>query len=158
MHFDIDTAIWRWVHGFHAALYRQPLAIKYCTLRSPFPRADMIDGRYVLRELLPQHEIIVETIKRNRASDNLDRVAANGLKLRYECAWLQSNDKSHWACLFGLDIYDWKDLGSHTKAIPSRGCAGLYVPADRRAPPNAARDLGGLIKMQNRDPLDPFGP
>jgi len=58
--------------------------------------------------------------------------------------------------MFGLDIYDWKDLGSHTDAIPSRGCAGLYVAADRLAPPSAARDRNSPILVPNSEVLDPF--
>ena len=119
---NIDTSVWRWVRGFHAALYRQPLSVATGTLRTPFPRADLRGDKYVLQPLMPQHALIVESIKRNRAFGNIDRIVCNNGKLRYDCVWGEADDHSQWICMFGLDIYDWKDLGSHTDAIPARGC------------------------------------
>jgi hypothetical protein len=48
---DVDEAIWRWVLGFHAALYRRPLAFLEGAIETPFPRADKVDGKIVLRPL-----------------------------------------------------------------------------------------------------------
>ena len=60
--------------------------------------------------------------------------------------------------LFALDIYDWKDLGSHTGQIPARGCAGVYALQDYSLPAGATVGRRPVIEIQNRDALDPFGP
>lgn len=89
---------------------------------------------------------------------SLDVIVANKGKLQYECVWCKADSGSEWFCVFGLDIYDWKDLGSHTNEIPARGCAGLYALADRLVPKGAALDTVIRIAIPNRDPLDPFAP
>jgi hypothetical protein len=124
---DVDRAIWRWIKGFHAALYRAPLIGDEYSIMTPFPRGDKTDGGIVVRPIRPQHMLAVEAIKRNRAAENLDVIVANNGKLRYECVWCETDNPDHWICMFALDIYDWKDLGSHSAAIPARGCAGIYL-------------------------------
>jgi hypothetical protein len=153
---NVDAAVWRWIQGFHAALYRQPLLEAHHTLRTPFPRADDVRGRYVLQSLLEQHNLAVATIKRNRAWNNLDRIVSNRGQLRYECVWCLADDGQSWLCVFGLDIYDWKDLGHSTAAIPARGCAGMYLLRDSGAPAGASQNRDSLIATINDDELDPF--
>lgn len=154
---DVDAAVWRWIKGFHAALYRQPLLADRFALVTPFPRGDRTpNGRLQIRPILPQHLAAVDTIKNNRARGNLDTIVANKGKLRYECVWCQADDGVQWLCCFALDIYDWKDLGSHTDEIPARGCAGIYIQPDRIAPTDAARARESLIVFPNLDRLDPF--
>ena len=155
---DVDSAVWRWVRGFHAALYQQPLVDWKHAIQTPFPRADSRGGQFALRPLRPQHLAFVETIKRNRQFGDLDQILANAGKLRYECVWCQLDDNASWFCVFGLDIYDWKDLGGHTSNIPARGCAGAYVLADKTVPPGAATNRDGIVTALNRDTLDPFAP
>jgi hypothetical protein len=41
---DIDAAIWRWIGGFHAALYREPGVGINGSLITPFPRARLVNG------------------------------------------------------------------------------------------------------------------
>jgi hypothetical protein len=154
---NVDAAVWRWVRGFHAALYHEPLMATNWSLRTPFPRADMRGSTFVLQPLLPQHAVIVEAIKRNRALENLDRIVANRGRLRFASVWCPADRGAGWLCFFALDIYDWKDLGSHTKDIPSRGCAGMYVLPDRSMPSRASTDRGGVILVPNSEALDPFG-
>jgi hypothetical protein len=155
---DVDKAIWRWVLGFHAALYHRPLAFLQRAIETPFPRADKVDGKVVLRLLRPQNLLFVDTIKRNRALNNVDCIKANNEKLTYECVWRKCDGDSGWICLLALDIYGWKDLGHHTAAVPARGCAGFYMLPDRSAPENASRDGSGTILIPNRDVLDAFAP
>lgn len=45
-----------------------------------------------------------------------------------------SDDATTWFCMFGVDIYDWKDLGSRSPSIPARGCAGMYQCEDGLRP------------------------
>jgi len=68
---------------------------------------------------LPQHLNFVQTIKTNRAKNNLDRICCNKGKLTYECVWAQADNDGPWLCIFALDIYDWKDLG-RTRVQPAR--------------------------------------
>jgi hypothetical protein len=155
---NVDAAVWRWVRAFHAALYRRPLLGTTCAIQTPFPRALKRAGRPLIGPLRPQHALAVETLKRNRASGNLDKISAYGGKLRYECVWGESDAGGQWLCMFALDIYDWKDLGSHTAEIPARGCAGMYLIPDRSLPEGAARDGRYRVDIPNYDPLDAFSP
>lgn len=44
---NVDEAVWRWMRGFHAALYLEPFPrLRRGSLVTPFPRADLKDGVY----------------------------------------------------------------------------------------------------------------
>jgi len=162
---DVDGAVWRWIKGFHAALYCEPLIHPEAppatgrpyvrALVTPFPRARQRDGNLIVEQLLPQHLNFVQTIKTNRAKNNLDRICCNKGKLTYECVWAQADNDGPWLCIFALDIYDWKDLG-RTRVQPARGCAGCYVLACGDAPAAATRAVTSSIIIPNFDPVDPF--
>ncbi len=160
---NIDDAVWRWVKGFHAALYSEPLCFHTVgseenrALVTPFPRARRVHNRLVVDQPGPQHLRFVERLKLNRAYNNLDRVTRNNNKLIYECVWYRADGNGPWLCIFGLDIYDWKDLG-RTHMSPARGCAGYYVLTSGGVPQNATAGVASTIVVPNRDPLDPFGP
>jgi hypothetical protein len=155
---NVDQAIWRWVRGFHAALYREHMPnAPMRALTTPFPRAQQQVGHVVIEPMKePQHRIIVETIKTNRAKQNLDRIHTHDAKLRYEAVWVQS-DQGVWMCFFGLDIYDWIDLGD-AGIQQRRGCAGCYALPSGGYPASATRAVSIPIVVPNRYPLDPFGP
>lgn len=155
---NVDGAVWRWVKGFHAALYRKPLTGETYSIQTPFPRGDIRDGRVTIRPIRKQHLLAVDAIKRNRVGGSLDVIVANKGKLRYECVWCKADASDDWLGMFALDIYDWKDLGSHTSEIPARGCAGIYMLADRSIPESASRDTITRIAIPNRDLLDAFAP
>ncbi|MBS0220795.1 MAG: hypothetical protein JSR91_08645 [Proteobacteria bacterium] len=154
---DVHGAIWRWVRGFHAALYREPLPeICQRAIELPFQRArrDTLGFSVVpLREA--QHVAFVRAIKTNRAKQNVDRIRCNADKLTYECVWAQNEGNREWGCIFALDVYDWKDLGD--PKLGQRGCAGVYSLPDGHVPPNAARLMKSSILVPNTEPLDPFG-
>ena len=120
---DIPGAIRRWVMGFHAALYREPLSngTRYA-IQTPFPSARLSTGAAEFDPIPPQHEVFVETIKMNRVVGNLDEIRSNNGKLIYQCVWDQA-DNGAWICVFALDIYKWKDLGDINN-FEGRGCAG----------------------------------
>lgn len=155
---DVHGAIWRWIRGFHAALYQEPLALD-CkrAIELPFQRAQRsTSGRFQvvpLREA--QHRIFVALLKTNRAHRNIDRIVSNSGKMTYECVWAQNGPRGEWACVFGLDVYAWKDLGDPT--LGRRGCAGVYTMPSGEAPPMASKAASGAILVPNYDPLDPFG-
>ncbi len=155
----IKGAIWRWISGFHAALYRAPAVgiNKFGAIETPFPLGRAEGNRIVLESVKPQHLRFVETIKLNRLKRNLDVVSANRGKLRYDCVWAQADNNGPWMCAFALDIYDWKDLGA-ARAQPARGCAGFYILPSGDVPENATRAMTSSIIIPNYDPLDPFAP
>jgi hypothetical protein len=124
---------------------------------TPFPRAQQFDGNLIVEQLLPQHLNFVQTIKSNRANNNIDRICCNKRKLTYECVWSQADNDGPWLCIFALNIYDWKDLG-RTRFQPARGCAGCYVLPSGDTPVRATRAVNSPIIIPNLDPLDPFGP
>jgi hypothetical protein len=154
----VEGSVWRWIRGFHAALYRRPLLGMSFSIQTPFPRATRHSngGRPTIIPVLPQHAVAVETIKRNRASGNLDVLTGYRGKLRYECVWGENDVRDSGFCMFALDVYDWKDLGSHTTKIPARGCVGMYHLPDRSIPKEATRDGKYRVVVPNEDPLDAF--
>jgi hypothetical protein len=153
---NVDAALWRWISGFHAALYREPLTKVRGSIVTPFPRADKnAAGCYVLAPVYPQHQLFVDVIKAQRRRGALDRISANNGKLAYECVWGETDAKDAWLCMFALNIYHWKVLGKSPLA-PARGCAGCYaLPAP---PPQATTATDWKIMTPNSDPMDPFAP
>jgi hypothetical protein len=153
---DINSAVWRWIGGFHAALYRESGVGIRGSLVTPFPRARLVNDRALLEPLrIQQHKIIVETIVVSRHRNNLDRISCNKGKLIYECVWQQADNAGPWMCFFALDVYDWKDLG-RTDVLPARGCAGFYVTPAPSVPANATIGVKSSIIIPIRDRLDPF--
>lgn len=156
---SIDAVVWRWVRGFHAGLYGSFLPRPGPDFRgalvTPFPRASASPAGPVIEPLLPQHSLIVQTIKLNRLKSNLDRIVANKGKLVYECVWCQADGNGPWMCMFALNLYDWKDLGA-VEGHPARGCAGFYTLADGGFPPGATTGMNSPIIIPNIDKLDPF--
>ncbi|MEX0880893.1 MAG: hypothetical protein WEF99_15565 [Thermoanaerobaculia bacterium] len=127
VHVDLEPAIWRWVRGFHAALYREHLpndAHKH--IQPPMTAGRHGDDGLVTEEVLPQQFDYVEIIERNRSLGRLDRIVTRAGKCIYECVWIDvlSPAEAH-ACIFALRIYDWSDLGL-TGRTERRGCTGVY--------------------------------
>jgi hypothetical protein len=153
---NVDGVLWRWITGFHAALYREPLRNSRGSIVTPFPRADKnANGLYSLAPIYEQqHQVFVDTIKAQRWRNELDRIVANNKQLTYECAWGPTDDNSAWLCIFALNIYDWKKMGTSPIA-PARGCAGCYTRPTH--PPNATLVSNYTVTTPNVDPLDPFG-
>jgi hypothetical protein len=153
---NVEAAIWRWVRGFHAALYRQPMpADARGSIHTPFPRADRRADGIHIRPILPQHLAFVDSIKANRLHKNFDGITCNSGKLKYECAWFTYDNDVRWFCVFALDIYDWKELGA-TSVVPARGCAGCYALPDHSVPESATQGIRSALMLPNYDRLDPF--
>ncbi len=152
---DIDGAVWRWIGGFHAALYRESGVGIKGSLVTPFTKVCRVNGRAVVVPLRIQHPVIVQTIVSNRVRDNLDRISCNKGKMRYECVWQQADNGGHWLCFFALDIYDWKDLG-RSYVQPARGCAGVYITPAGTVPAGATKGVKSSIIIPVSDPLDAF--
>lgn len=152
---DVRDAVWRWIAGFHSALYREPAIGIRGSLVTPFPAAHQMRGQIVFEPIRPQHQLFVDTIRLNRARGNLDTIKSNNGKLTYECVWLRADNHGPWMCVFALDVCDWKDLG-RTPLQPSRGCAGFYLHPSMAAPNGAATTMPSRLVVPNSDPLDPF--
>jgi hypothetical protein len=156
---DIRGALERWVRAFHAALYHEPLKPETrFGIETPFATASpAADGNVALDTgRLRQHLLFVEQLKRNRAAGTIDSVVCNNGKLRYECFWGQASNNSNWLCIFGLDIYHWKDLGK-TSLGAMKGCVGFYQHLSPSPPGNATRSSQIVAQSSNSEPLDPFG-
>ena len=167
---NVIEAVWRYIRGFHAALYCEPLFLgaQAGTITTPFTRGRIVDGDLVLEgPRWEQHFAIVQAIKDQRAIRNVDRIVSNNGKITYECVWVWADDVAAMeadrrpitprrACFFALDIYGWKHLGD-VGVVPARGCAGAYFTPDGRAPANASIYVTSAPSVANQDRWDPFG-
>ncbi len=153
---DINGAVWRWVRGFHAALYQTPLHDSaQRAIETPFPEARKVGRRVEVSPSRQQHSKFVEIIKLNRSLNQLDSIRCNNGKLKYECTWIKS-DEGIQLCVFALDLYDWKALGK-VPGLSARGCAGWYRLESGLAPDAATQGTVSEISPPNNEPLDPFG-
>lgn len=153
---DLKREIWRWIRGFHAALYHDYLADDtQRAIQEPLPAmAPDEHGEYKPIPVLEQYIAIAGIIKQNRVGGRLDRISAYGGKMRYECCW-PIFDNGRPFCAFALDVYVWKKLGDDAMG-PQRGCVGSYW-GDFGPPGDAAIATSIDIPIPNFDPLDPFG-
>jgi hypothetical protein len=153
---DIHAVVRRWLRACHAALYGEALPEETIfAIETPFQMGVVQGEKIRLRPLRePQHRTLVATIKQERAGENLDGVRCNKGKFAYDCVW-ERFDGGEWFCAFGVDLYDWADLGEQ-RHFAKRGCAGFYVLPSRNAPPTSARATGRVTDFANASALDPF--
>jgi len=154
---DLREAIWSWIRGFHAALYREALPPDWKTfsIETPLPSGKPTEFRFKVDPILPQHLAFVEIIKKQRMLKNIDSIKSNNKQLIYECVWHQNDEKTSWMCVFALDLYDWKELGI-VRGLPTRGCAGFYTTPSNAPPEHATTARASMILPLNSDRLDPF--
>ena len=154
---DLNGAIRRWVGGFHAALYREPLLPEaWFQTTPPLPCGEDKGGTIRVKAVPKQHLAFVEALKSNRTLGNVDSVVTCSGKMRYECVWAEADGGHGLFCIFGLDIYGWIGLGDN-KNFGARGCTGAYLLESRTAPPNASIATRLIVPFENRSPYDPFG-
>jgi hypothetical protein len=152
---NIELLLRRWLKGFHAALYREPLDTNTkFAIQTPFPSGSIINGEFIEEPIPDQHYKFVEAIKRNRLAKNVDHIETNNQKLRYECVWDKFSDNS-WGCIFALDLYEWKNLGDINN-FHARGCAGLYRLSNGSKPSNGSPAMLLKFSLDNLDTADPF--
>jgi hypothetical protein len=156
MNLDLRAIIFRWVRGFHAALYREPIpAGTNYSVVPPLPEG-RVEGDRVqpvpIAEVAPH---LVAELKKNRLTKTLDSVISRNGRCRYECVWTQA-DNGRRICVWGLDIYGWQALGEQELFAP-RGCVGTYGLPDHAVPKGASLATRLEIQVENRDTLDPFG-
>lgn len=150
---DVEQQIFRWVRGFHAALYAEflPESTRYRVFL-PFPRAVIDSKEMVVEQAGSAHRNLVRVIKHNRAAGTLDCIACNNGKCRYECTWIMTT-KGRSSCVFALQLYDWSSLGA--KELGQRGCVGQYVPEAGRSP-LASEATSLYVRFFNEHKADPF--
>jgi hypothetical protein len=161
---DIDAAVWRWVRGFHAALYQShlpeddPSKAKFRdgAIQTPFRKTRKTDQGGTLVPILPQHRLFVEIIKANRAMNNVDGIVTNKGQMAYECVWQKADADDGWICIFALNVCDWKDLGA-VAGLEQCGCAGYYRLLLGNKPQQSSTARKPSLIIPNLDPLDPFG-
>ncbi len=150
--------IFRWVRGFHAALYREFLQDKTrWEIHPSFPHGEIQEDGFTINKILDQQYQFVEVIKKNRVAQCLDRIVCNNGKMQYECIWyrMDSGDNAKWACVFALQVYDWSKLADSTP-FSKRGCVGLYQPVAGR-PEQGTIGTELDFKISNVESLDAFG-
>ncbi len=154
---NIDEIIWRWISGFHAALYEEPISIgRAKSLATPLPKAKKTKRGIQSQFYQKQHRHFVEVIKINRYKNNLDKIVCYNSQVIYECVWSKA-DTGQWMCIFALNVSDWRELGENC-GMPARGCAGFYLRPSGGYPENARTQMTTPILIPNIDPDDPFGP
>ena len=153
---DLRGCIWRWVRGYHAALYRShlPDTVDHVVF-PPLPSVPFQDAGLRSDDRLAQLAQIVTVVKQSRAVARTDTVVTHAGHCRYDSTWTRFNS-GRWTCFFALRIYNWEALGD-SSTYPRRGCAGAYDPFDE-PPGNSAVAPEVPISISNHDPLDPFGP
>jgi hypothetical protein len=153
---DLRDVIRRWVRGFHAALYREPLAAhrEFQTF-PPWAEAQETERGFQLVQVPEIVPDLVAALKRNRAVGSLDRIVCRQGQCIYECVWIQA-DRGQWFCVYGIKIYDWTRLGD-TAAFGSRGCVGSYRRPEGGPLPRAATGTDLDFRIENAETLDPFG-
>ena len=152
---NLEEIIFRWIRGFHTALYHEYLPIPILkAVHTPINSA-IIKGEEIVGEPIQEQQLFfVDVIKKNRLVGNLDRIICNYGKCRYECVWIKAID-GRWSCIFGLKVYDWEQLGDGDN-FPLRGCVGYYCPVSG-VPKNASKGIEIESTFENQDKLDPFG-
>jgi hypothetical protein len=154
---DVECAVRRWVSGFHAALYGQPLRKEVpFNVSTPLPSGKISSTGIKANPIRKQDFVFVETLKLNRAANNLDIVSTNAGKLRYDCVWAPLDNGDFWLCIFALDIYEWITMGD-IQHFESRGCVGAYFVKPQDVPLNATRATNLQAPIANNEPLNPFG-
>lgn len=144
--------VFRFVRGFHAALYREHFPDRGGMIYAPFPAHDLIDGEFVVAEEDPGRLHMTQVMRRQRVGGAVDRVECFNGKCVYECAWSRFDDERP-LCLFALRLYEWEVLGDPNLG-PPRGCVGYYGAEIPKGASLVDRDLD--IELHDPDSLDPF--
>jgi len=150
----LQRIIWRWVRGFHVALYGEYLPNdNNIFVHPPMPSGRQNGDRIIPDPIHPQQLLVPAEIKKNRAAKNLDVLTCCNGKCCYETVFVLA-DNGQPLCFWALRIYDWEKLGE-PRWVSSHGCIGCYEPP-AGIPQGASRGTRLEFPFPNRDPLDPF--
>ena len=137
---DLRPIVWRWIRGFHAALYREYLPNDSSVLHAvhlPFAVGEIRDSTVVLLTPREQQYSFARELTRSRQARIFDQIVCYSGKCTYECVWTLS-DAGQPFCVFALNIYEWHRWWPGQEP---QGCVGAYVSPTGR-PPGAARLRG----------------
>lgn len=128
--------IFRWVCGFHAALYDEPLGTAESFISPPVP-----EGRIGETQIdpIPVADVtphLVDELRRNRLTGTIDSIICRNGQCHYECVWTQADDGRR-ICVWALNIYNWRELAD-TNHFEPRGCVGVYRLRNGSVPRTAA--------------------
>lgn len=152
----LKRVVFRWVRGFHAALYKEflPEELELRAIHMPFPSAHEENDGLHWHRILPQHPMVVRSLKKASIAHTTDSLIVRNETCHYECTWGLSDRGEAWVCLFGLQLYDWSRIGDASVA-EERGCVGMYVAPSGK--PAAASKITRLeFPVPNVKPLHPF--
>lgn len=146
---DLKPIIWRWIRGFHAALYQEYLPVDNLrAITSPIAAAERATGK--IDPIKPDHFRICLLIATNLFLDNYDSILAFNGKCKYVCVWSKQDDSTG-LCLFALQLYNWKDLGCPFWG--QRACVGAYPFT---LPKRSTTEANQFLISHLADPTDPF--
>ena len=151
---DLRPCIWRYVKGFHAALYKEHLEVNgKANVHLPFPEGHRQGNTVKYLPILDQQYTIADELRKSRIAKTIDRISCYQEKCIYECIWVKMNT-GEWHCLFCLRLYNWENLGD-IHNFPKQGCVGAYCSTKGRP---ASGTTGTLIDFPcpTEHPLDPF--
>jgi hypothetical protein len=147
-----SRVIYRFVRGFHAALYGETLSDGGGFIYAPFPATNSVKGKLVCEDDDPGRFEMTRQFKQHRNIGHVDQVVCCSGKCVYQCVWPVMDDGRTF-CMFALRIYNWEDLGDQTMG-PRRGCLGWYFATP---PQNSTRATEIKDPAPNAESLDPFG-
>ncbi|MEN6309620.1 MAG: hypothetical protein ABFD91_17870 [Anaerohalosphaeraceae bacterium] len=153
---DLRGFISRCIKAFHACLYKEYLPQNTRNwFDTPMLHGVKNDGKVVFNTTRIQFPLFVDIIKNNRKAGKIDRIICYNNQCIYECVWEQMDDGT-WACIFALNIYNWKYLGDPNHQ-QRRGCVGFYMP-DNGLPTDATKGIYRVLEIpaSNCNHLDPF--
>jgi hypothetical protein len=126
------SAVWMWVRGIHAALYREylPESAPH-TILAPVPGFNASAGPSALRQTVERSAIVRAPVEYGVRTGRADGLSAWGGQVSYECVWFPPVDEhcgDVWACFWGL-IFPGVSTWSRTVLPPGQECPwhGLYT-------------------------------
>lgn len=151
---NIKPEVWRWVRGFHSALYSEFLPA-HCDHEIFEPLGRLVEFG---DDLFPAAESekrwkITRSVQAHLKNDRFDEIVCNNEKLRYVCFWMPHRN-GHCECAFALDVNSWHELGD--ARLGKRGCVGQYSVARDVPPEDAAIEISFPIALSGHDNWNPF--
>lgn len=140
----------------HAALYDDFLPEKTTNMiLTPLPEFDPQTGDIAESTFLPQHKILCKLLKDNRKIENVDRIHSYNGKFRFESVWGTADDNCTNFAAFGIDIYNWHQLGDRVLGRP-QGCVGTYRINGDLVPDGASTATKMELAFKYDEPFNPF--
>lgn len=123
---NMADEIWRWVRGFHAALYQSYLpADRLHGIHEPVPKGELTARGLQVTDDPHVRDAMKQVLLRNLEAEQIDGIRSNNGKLLYSCVWVLPPLDTSWGCCFGLRVYDWKNIGD--PRFPRHDCFGWYT-------------------------------